>query len=189
MLGTVAAGALWLSAPDTELPVALGTLLAGAVIGHVFGRDADWPLSGAAGWAATWSLIAVSAAGAFRGRPEGLGAGVVALVAAMAWPGWRVEPSPWPATPAVIALAVTACGAMITARTTGLADEPGLHLAVAAVTVVVILGAAAAATATPVRQLEVAEAELPPVEWRRGSLGQGPPGDDRADPRNLKRRQ
>ena len=36
VLGAVAAGALWLSAPDTELPVALGTLLAVAVIGQVF---------------------------------------------------------------------------------------------------------------------------------------------------------
>ena len=151
VLGAVAAGALWLSAPDTELAVALGSLFAVAVVGHVFAPSADRLLSGAAGWAATWSLIAVSAAGAFRGRPEGLGAGVVALVAAMAWPGWRSDPSPWPITPAVIALAVTACGAVITARTTGLADEPGLHLAVAAVTVVAILGAAAVATATPVR--------------------------------------
>ncbi len=153
-------------------------------------RDADRPLSGAAGWAATWSLIAVSAAGAFRGRPEGLGAGVVALVAAMAWPGWRVEPSPWPDTPEPWSrLAVTAVRrgdhcphdgprrragtAPRSGRGDGRGDPRG--------------GGGGDGDAGQ------NSSRSPRLRSHRSSdgavaLGEGPPGDDRADPRNRNRR-
>ncbi|MCU1499943.1 MAG: hypothetical protein JWM47_3896, partial [Acidimicrobiales bacterium] len=132
-----AALGIWAGAPDTEVALVAGALLAGSILT----ADPPWASArrapGLNPWPAVCVLLTWGAAWGYRARPGGSGGAVIALVAVFAW--LAVERRGGPARPrAGVAGALVATAAIIAlgARTVGLdrslGTRPALTVALAA---------------------------------------------------------